>query len=81
MEDILIRKNNKKAREVEESITDKLSPAMAISIERDSLIFTKEDPKEVYNFVDELNTYEEKFGPFKSFSKINKLRFAELNRI
>lgn len=41
IEDILIRKNAKKAREVEESITDKLSLGMAVSVQADFLVFTK----------------------------------------
>lgn len=50
-------------------------------IKNDYLVFTKEDPKEVYNFTNELTTFEEKFGPFQSFSKINKLRHLELNML
>ncbi len=44
-------------------------------------IFTKKEPTEVYNFINELVPYEEKYGNFISFSKINKLRFLELNKV
>lgn len=49
---------------------------MVFSVQNDYCIFTKDDPAEVYNFTAELDTYEEKFGTFQSFSKINKLRFT-----
>lgn len=54
---------------------------MAYCIKNDYLVFNKEDPKEVYNFTNELDTFEDKFGSFESFSKINKLRHLELNLI
>jgi len=54
---------------------------MIPTIKETSFVYNKKEPTEVYNFVDELQHHEDLFGPFESFSKINKLRFMELNRV
>jgi hypothetical protein len=44
-------------------------------------VFTKKDPVEVSNFVIDLNQFEQRYGDFISLSKVNKLKFLELNRV
>lgn len=36
---------------------------------------------EVSNFVIDLNQFEQRYGDFISLSKVNKLKFLELNRV
>jgi hypothetical protein len=71
----------RKAKEVEESIIEKLSFDMIPTIRNEFCVFTKKDPTEVYNFLEQLAPFEEKFGNFLSFSKINKQRFLELTKV
>lgn len=37
---------------------------MLPNFKANSFIYNKKEPTEVYNFVDELQNYEDRFGPF-----------------